>query len=107
MGHLKRLHVPALAFVGWYLMMPPDSTKIPHSVDSTAPLSRWSIVANYPTEESCEKVLADIQNNQSDPVALDTTGRLKRLQKGDVALGIARAINSGCVASDDWRLKAK
>jgi hypothetical protein len=103
---LKR-HVAALAVVSWYLMMPPDSARIPHSVDSTAPLSRWSIVSNYPTQESCEKVLADIQNKERDPVELDTTGKLKRLQKGDQALGIARAINSGCVESDDWRLKGR
>ena len=106
MGHLKR-HAATLAVVSWYLMMPPDSTRIPHSVEATAPLSRWSIVANYTTQENCEKTLAGIQNTQRDPLVLDTTGRLKRLQKGDVALGIARAINSGCVASDDFRLKGR
>ena len=106
MGNLKR-HAAALAVVSWYLMMPPDSARIPHSVDSAAPLTRWSIVANYPTQPSCEKVLADIQDKQQDPLVLDTTGRLKRLQKNDVALGIARAINSGCVESDDFRLKGR
>jgi hypothetical protein len=88
-------------------MMPPDSARIPHSVDATAPLSRWSIVANYPTQESCEKALADLQSKESDPLVLDTTGRLKRLQKGDHALGIARSINSGCVESDDFRLRGR
>ena len=106
MGNLKR-HAAALAVVGWYLMMPPDSARIPHSVDTTAPLPRWSIVANYTSQESCEKALADIQNKELDPLVLDTTGRLKRLQRGDVALGIARSINSGCVASDDFRLKGR
>lgn len=106
MGNLRR-HAAALAVISWYLMMPPDSAKIPHSVDATAPLSHWSIVANYTTEDGCEKVLANIQNKQSDPIQLDTTGRLKRLPRGDVALGIARSINSGCVESDDFRLKGR
>ena len=106
MGNLRR-HAAALAVVSWYLMMPPDSARIPHSVDATAPLSRWSIVSNYTSQESCEKVLADIQDKQQDPLVLDTGGRLKRLQKNDVALGIARAINSGCVESTDFRLKGR
>ena len=106
MGNLKR-HAAALAVVSWYLMMPPDSARIPHSVDATAPLPRWSIVANYTSQESCEKALADIQNTQRDPLVLDTTGRLKRFKRDDVALGIARAIKSGCVESDDFRLKGR
>ncbi len=109
MGQVKRRHVAALAFMGWYLMMPPDSTKVPHSVDSAAPLSRWSIVVSFDTSESCEKALADLQSKERDPIELDTTGKLRRLHKRepDPALEIARAINSGCVASDDFRLKRK
>ncbi len=107
MGNLKSRHFAALAFVGWYLMMPPDSTRIPHDVDADAPLSRWIKVATFDTSDDCEKVLADIQNKQQDPIELDKTGKLKRLQKDDPALGKARAINAGCVASDDFRLKEK
>lgn len=106
MGRVKR-HVAALAVIGWYLMVPPDSARIPHEVESEAPLSRWYIVVSYPTEDSCEKVLADIQNKQTDPVDLDTTGKLKRLQKGDHALGVSRALGAGCVESDDFRLKGR
>jgi hypothetical protein len=105
-GNLRR-HLPALVFAGWYLMIPPDSTRLPHEVDSAAPISRWIIVSSFPTTESCEKMLADVQNKQSDPVALDTTGKLKRLQKGDRALGISRALGAACVESDDFRLKAR
>jgi hypothetical protein len=61
MGQVKRRHAAALAFVGWYLMMPPDSIKIPHSVDSAAPLSRWSIVTSFDTSASCEKALAELR----------------------------------------------
>lgn len=107
MANLKSRHLAALALVGWYLMMPPDSTKIPHDVESEAPLSRWAIVASFDTQEHCEKTLADLQNKEEDPVDLDQTGKLQRLQKHDPALGKARAINAGCVASDDFRLKGK
>ena len=107
MGNLKSRHLAALAFVGWYLMMPPDSSKIPHDVDPEVPLSHWIFVAGYDTEDHCEKTLGDLQNNFEDPITLDKTGKLKRLDKHDAALGKARAVNAACVASDDWRLKGK
>ena len=91
MVHRKsRHHLAALALVGWYLMMPPDSAKIPHDVDADAPLSRWVVVTSFDTDENCEKALTDIQNSQQDPITLDKTGKLKRLQKNDAALGKAR-----------------
>ena len=107
MGHLKSCHFVALAFVGWYLMMPPDSAKVPHSVDSEAPLSRWIIVATYDTQDNCEKALADIQHKEQDPIELDKTGKLARFRKHDDALGKARAIDAGCVESDDFRLRGE
>ena len=88
-------------------MMPPDSAKIPHDVDSDTPISRWTVVTTFDTEDNCEKALGDIQNSEQDPVTLDKTGRLKRLDKHDAALGKARAVNAACVASDDIRLKGK
>ena len=107
MVHGRRRHLAALTLVGWYLMMPPDSAKIPHEVESSAPLPRWSIVATYDTTEKCEAALADLQSKNRDPIELDTTGRLRRLKKqpADPALATARAIGSGCVESDDFRLK--
>ena len=109
MGNPKSRPFAALAFVGWYLMMPPDSAKIPHEVETEAPLSHWITVTSFDTEENCEKALANVQNNEQDPIALDKTGKLRRYQKNppDAALGKARAINAGCVASDDFRLKAR
>ena len=106
MRNLKSRHLAALAIVGWYLMMPPDSARIPHDVDSETPLSRWITVTSFDTEDTCEKALTDLQNNQQDPITLDKTGKLKRLQKNDAALGKARSLNAACVASDDIRLKA-
>ena len=106
MSNLNSRHFAALAFVGWYLMMPPDSTRIPHNVDSDVPLARWITVTSFATDDNCEKALTDLQNNQQDPVTLDKMGKLKRLQKNDAAFGKARALNAACVASDDIRLKA-
>jgi hypothetical protein len=105
--NLKSRHLAALAIMGWYLMMPPDSARIPHDVDSETPLSRWITVTSFDTEDTCEKALTDLQNNQQDPITLDKTGKLKRLQKNDAALGKARSLNAACLASDDIRLKGK
>ena len=107
MGHRKSRHVVALALVGWYLMMPPDSAKVPHSVDSEAPLSHWISVATFATSDDCEKALADLQKTEQDPISLDKTGKLARFQKHDEALGKARAVNAACVESDDFRLNGK
>jgi hypothetical protein len=108
-GNPNRRHLAALALVGWYLIMPPDSAKIPHSVDSDVPLSRWTIVTSFDTEDLCEKALTDVQNNEQDPAELDKTGKLQRYRKKppDAALGKARALNAACVQSDDVRLKAR
>jgi hypothetical protein len=109
-GHGNSRHiVAALALVGWYLMMPPESAKVPHSVDSDVPLSHWISVATFATSDDCEKALADLQKTEQDPIELDKTGKLQRLRKreSDPALGRARAINAACVESDDFRLNGK
>ena len=105
MHNLKSRHLAALALVGWYLMMPPDSAKVPHDVDTGVPLAHWIVVSTYDTEENCEGALTGIQNSQTDPITLDKTGKLKRLDRHDDALGKARALNAACVESDDIRLK--
>lgn len=100
-------HLAALALVGWYLMMPPDSPKIPHGVDADTPLSHWIVVTTYDDQDACENALTGIQNSQTDPITLDKTGRAKRFDRHDDALGKARALNAACVESDDIRLKAR
>jgi hypothetical protein len=97
-------HLAALVLVGWYLMMPPDSSKIPHDVDADVPLSHWIVVTTYDDQDTCENALTGIQNSQTDPITLDKSGKLKRLDRHDDALAKARALNAACVASDDIRL---
>jgi hypothetical protein len=102
-------HAASLALVGWYLMVPPDST-VPHSVDSAAPISRWSTVTNFESAETCKEALTELQNKNGDPAKLDATGRLRRFQKRqptDPELARERVDHATCVASDDPQLKEK
>jgi hypothetical protein len=104
---MKPRHAAALALVGWYLMVPPDST-VPHSVDSAAPISRWSIITNFESADTCKQALTELQNKNGDPAKLDATGRLRRFQKrqpADPALARARVDHTACIATDDPRLK--
>jgi hypothetical protein len=57
-------HAPALAIVGWCLMLPPlaDEVKppIPHrTVALSAPLSQWCLVQRFDTAEKCESMRQD------------------------------------------------
>ena len=104
------LHAAALALVGWYLMVPPDFTGRPHSIDSAAPISRWTIVTSFNSADICKKALTELQNKNGDPAKLDATGRLRRFQKrqpADPELARARVDNAACIATDDPRLKEK
>ncbi len=102
-------HAVALALVGWYLMVPPDST-VPHSVDSAAPISRWSIVTNFESTDTCKQALTELRNKNGDPAKLDATGRLRRFQKrqpADLELAHARIDHATCIATGDPLLKEK
>jgi hypothetical protein len=102
-------HAAAFAMVGWYLIVPPNST-VPHSIDSTAPVSRWTIITKFAGGDSCKQALTELQNKNGDPANLDATGKLrrfKRRQSADPELGRARVSNAACIASDDPRLKQK
>jgi len=106
---MRSRHAAALALVGWYLMVPPDST-VPHSVDSAAPISRWSIVTEFESAGNCKQALTELRNKNGDPAKLDRTGRLRRFQKrqpADPELARARVDHATCVATGDPQLKEK
>jgi hypothetical protein len=88
---MNRRHAAALALVGWYLMMPPESG------DKGAPLSKWEIVNSFDDAENCQVDRHDF-----------STDGMKRLNapknKADLKLGL-RFIESVCIATDDPRLK--
>jgi hypothetical protein len=102
---MKPRHVVALAFVGWYLMVPPQSLvkldlsglsakspdiEVDRRVDEALqradalPLSRWQMQGSYDTAKECkDQVDYDNENNSAIP-------------------NIAFA---KCIATDDPRLK--
>jgi hypothetical protein len=97
-------HAAALALVGWFLMVPPDFTGRPHSIDSAAPISRWTIVTSFNSADICKKALTELQNKNGDPAKLDATGQLRRFQRrqpADPELAHARVDNAACIATDD------
>jgi hypothetical protein len=106
---LRYGHAAALALVGWYLIVPPDST-VPHSVDSAGPISRWSIVTDFESAANCKQALAELQSKNGDPAKLDRTGRLWRFQKrqpADPELAGAPVEHAACVATGNPQLKEK
>jgi hypothetical protein len=74
----------ALALLGWYLMLPPQTRTWwvgPQRYDDVAPLSSWTIERSFDNAALCEA-------NQQ--------------QAGDAATGTS---HPACIASDDPRLK--
>ena len=75
-----------------------------------APISRWSIITNFESADTCKQALMELQNKNGDPAKLDFTGILGRFQQhqgADPELARARVDRAACVASDDPRLKEK
>ena len=83
----------ALAFAGWYLMIPPSGRDYPMG-NATAPLSQWSKrPTTYRDQAECEHILdrhRRLANQKNKQVAL------RRFYK-----------NAQCVSADDPRLKEK
>lgn len=57
-------HVAALAFVGWYLIMPP-SAQGPR-FDLGAPLSKWSKKASFDGQKECSDALAARRSRENE-----------------------------------------
>jgi hypothetical protein len=86
---MKLRHAAALALVGWYLMVPPQTRTWwigPERYDDAAPLSRWTTERSFDKAEACEAARLATQE-----------------QAGDAAIRMGHA---ACVASEDPRLKA-
>ena len=93
MAGMTLRHAPALALVGWYLMMPPWGKL-------NAPLSEWVIYQAFDSAEVCtiaRKTLVDFQGNYKGMAMTLITQSGGNLQfDGSVAT---------CIATDDPRLK--
>ena len=109
---MKSRHAAALALVGWYLMMPPQSKKcwkVPNDnlamivgceakIESQAPLREWKRVPD--TQEFEYKT--DCQRTISDDCHLQVEDDGKSYVEGDLCAG-----GADCIAADDPRLKSK
>jgi hypothetical protein len=87
-------HAAALAFVGWYLMLPPPASDH-QGTDTTAPLSIWFRAKPvYETKADCERDKAGLialkRENPSSPA--------EQMKLEGEKAGL-------CVSSDDPRLK--
>jgi hypothetical protein len=103
---MKFRHTAALAFVGWYLMMPPlKNDQYGHPLaDQSAPLSKWQH-AEFRTYDDCEherkKEYANWFGTKGHP------GLVDRLKISSNALDKWTSIveMEKCIPSDDPRLK--
>lgn len=85
---MKTCHAAALALVGWYLLVPPQTRTWwigAERYDNAAPLNRWTIEQSFDRAEACETARLNTQQ-----------------QAGD---GAVRMNHAACVASNDPRLK--
>jgi len=92
-------HGPALALVGWYLMVPP-LTKGQKTYDAAAPLQSWGVFRSFDSAAQCETYRASLLEER---YRQPTT-------KEDVALQALvnwPGFRLQCVATDDPRLKEK
>ena len=81
-------HAAALALIGWYLLVPPQTRFWwigQQRYDDAAPLSNWTIERSFDKADACEAARLAPQQ-----------------QAGDPASRMAHAV---CVATDDPRLK--
>ncbi|MGO9450233.1 MAG: hypothetical protein ACLQDV_04160 [Candidatus Binataceae bacterium] len=86
---MKLYHVSALALVGWYLMVPPQTRFRwigQPRYDDGAPLGSWTTEQSFDKAEACNAARLAPQNQGEDPAA-----------------GMDHAV---CVATDDPRLRS-
>ena len=86
---IKLRHTAALALMGWYLFVPPQTRFWwigEQRYDDAAPLARWTIDRSFDKASVCEAARLATQE-----------------QAGDAAIRMGHA---ACVASEDPRLKA-
>jgi hypothetical protein len=98
-------HAAALAFVGWYLLIPPiiDEGK-KAKIDASVPLSQWGRVDRvYETESACAEARARLSAiAESHKNWIGPSGSADAADHRYVLLTSER-----CIATDDPRLKEK
>ena len=78
---MKPLHAAALAVVLWYMMAPPSigTENAIYSADAHAPLTLWTMVATFSSEQKCLQAKKDMQpsaTNRVGPASSDYVSAL-------------------------------
>jgi len=93
---MRPRHAAALAFVGWYLMMPPLAvTQKQWERFINMPLSNWDIAQSFDTAKECE---AERKTRRDE---------VPRIPGKIVPLVLRPSLMVQCIATDDPRLKPK
>jgi hypothetical protein len=88
---MKLHYAAALALVGWYLMMPPQSNT--PGGQRMAALSHWAIAGSFDTEKDCDA--ARVKSSKKDP----TLGKYRGMPAEEI-------YDAQCIRGDDPRLKS-
>jgi hypothetical protein len=98
-------HAAALAFVGWYLMIPPYHGSVSDHdivIDRSAPLSKWEILDSFDSANDC----ADQRMRHQKRTAKYSDSTLSTPETVH-QVTLARILSATCIATDDPRLKEK
>jgi hypothetical protein len=95
-------HAPALALVGWYLMMPPPYGS--KTNPRTAPLRQWTVFGRYDSARECSDERTKMMRVQSMALLSDLAEGVSDANRPSLSLDFKHA---QCIASDDSRLKKK
>jgi hypothetical protein len=95
-------HSIALTLIGWYLMVPAESTK--------NPLSQWRSYRSFDTAEECQTAidahLEVLKKHQQDHTRFDRLNPQERLKEATKEAEWEYDFeNAQCIATDDPRLK--
>jgi hypothetical protein len=93
-------HADALALVGWYLMVPGEST--------TDPLTKWRIYRSYDTAAECqiaiEAHLDVLRHHEQDHSRFKALTPQERMNEATKEADWEYEFSAQCIASDDPRL---
>ena len=88
-------HAATLALVGWYLIVPPLTSREPRAVDIKAPFSTWEAQSLFETQQGCLEAKSDIVD------------RVARKALATASANTCQDCYAQCIATDDPRLKEK
>jgi hypothetical protein len=91
---MKPSHTPAVAFIIWYLLVPPPMASNPRQPDLRTPLSRWSHIGTYHHPNECHGARNQLYR-KAEKAAPTTANKFLK----------AQIFAGQCVAAGDPRLR--